>query len=399
MTGETRKAVMIGCLVSLLVLALHLTLTSASLAGLIQPGDVTPAGAIVLHDLGMDPATKMGTGHDAQYSYMMARSPFDRDLLAETLERPLYRLQRPMLAALAWILHPVGGGPGLALALIGVVFASSAGAALATASLARRVGAPVWVAGVVPLLPGAWWSMRLTLADGLASALLVAALSASLAGRHRRAVFTGIAAVLAKEVVILAFFGLWLWRRDRGRAMLLAIPTAVASGWALALRIWMGRIDGNARELALPFQGIAEAIPWWWNDAEPLAALSVFATLTLAVAAFAWRRAHPLTWAGLAQIPLLVTLDVVVLSHDHNATRSVLPMLIPLGLALATPRDRADQWRSQMSALPAALRLGGRRDSTSDGRSEQRGDEAAGVAAGFQRHLLRRALRHDRATT
>jgi hypothetical protein len=195
-------------------------------------------------------------------------------------------------------LHPAGAGPGLAAALVATVVASAVFAAVATAHLAIRVGAPAWFGGLIPLVPGVWWSVRLTLADALALALMLAALSASLAGRHRRAVIAAVAAVLAKEVVVLAFAGLWLWRRDRGRSAVVLAPLALGLAWAIALRMWMGRLDGNARELTLPFAGILEASSLWITYVEPLAPLSVIGTLILAVTACVYRRWNWPTRAG-----------------------------------------------------------------------------------------------------
>src|ERR671919_468424 len=49
----------------------------------------------------------------------IARDPMHLHDVADHLDRPRYRLQRPLYPLLAWLLHPGGGGMGLVLAMFG----------------------------------------------------------------------------------------------------------------------------------------------------------------------------------------------------------------------------------------------------------------------------------------
>ena len=61
-------------------------------------------------------------GLDGQLYYAGARNPFDPHRAAQSLDRPRYRLQHPLLSWLGWGLHPTGGADswGWALFLAGV---------------------------------------------------------------------------------------------------------------------------------------------------------------------------------------------------------------------------------------------------------------------------------------
>lgn len=99
--------------------------------------------SLVAHDAA-DADLAPNRGHDGQQFYAIARAPMHLDDAAEHLDRPRYRLQRPLFPVLAWALHPSGGGTGLVWALIavgvaGVLLSGLGAGALSTALGGRRL--------------------------------------------------------------------------------------------------------------------------------------------------------------------------------------------------------------------------------------------------------------------
>src|SRR3954453_2980796 len=78
----------------------------------IQPGAKGPS-AQAFHEDFPNPVLPDSRGLDGQQFYALARNPFHLSEVAPLLDRPRYRLQRPLLSWLAWALHPTGGGEGL----------------------------------------------------------------------------------------------------------------------------------------------------------------------------------------------------------------------------------------------------------------------------------------------
>jgi hypothetical protein len=322
---------------------------------LLRVGAQSSSASIIADDFDADPELLPETlGHDGQHFYMFARSPLDRDLLAATIDRPTYRLQRPLLPALTWPL-PLAPGPQLGAALLIATLAGALGASLGVAALAAHFRAPMWIAGLVPVIPGVWFSIRLVVADGLALALVAAALAASLRGRPRLAVLAAIAAVLAKEVTVLAFVGLWLWRRDRPRAALALVPAAVAGTWFVMLRLWLPASESDIKEFAVPFSGMINALPVWIGERQFGAAFTVIGSMVLVAIVVSRRRQHPLTYVAAAHLPLLASLDAVVLEQMVNAARATLPIVVFGAVALATPPDRRRLDEDSMTRRPRPM--------------------------------------------
>jgi hypothetical protein len=335
--AQSLRPIVIGFLLGLVALLLSVSWTGgALLANILQPGNELLSGRIAARDLGIDPIG--GLGHDGQQNYLIARSPTDADLLVDGLDRPLYRIQRPMLPAFAWLLHPTGGGPGLAAAFLVVGLLAWIGGGLAMRSVATSLGAPGWLGGLFPVLPGAWIACRITVSDGLMMALVLAALAASLKQRHRTACLAAIGAVLAKEAAVLIFVGLWLWRRDRARTALVVVPLGVSAAWAGIARLHVGGADPELREFAPPMLGYVRATAAWMQGEHLFALLCTVVSAMLVIAVLLRRRRHPLRWAVLLQVPMLVTLDRAVIGLDLNAPRALLPCMALGALALATPR-------------------------------------------------------------
>lgn len=164
-----------GTAVAAMLALANLAGTREDLGDLVDARPGTPAAPLLERELGAH-AVRPGGGHDGAYFYAVARDPFDLKTAAAYIDAPRYRLQRIAYPLLAWVLHPTGGGPGLVWAMFAVgvlaVFAGGVG----TGALSASFGGPAWPAVAFGLMPGTVLSLRISVADPLALALVVWAL-------------------------------------------------------------------------------------------------------------------------------------------------------------------------------------------------------------------------------
>ena len=90
---------------------LHVAQSSANPLDFIQPGAAGPSALVIRADFPND-ELPAGLGLDGQQYYAVARDPLHVRDDAAYLDRPRYRMQRPVFPLLAWALHPSGGGTG-----------------------------------------------------------------------------------------------------------------------------------------------------------------------------------------------------------------------------------------------------------------------------------------------
>jgi hypothetical protein len=367
-------------LMTLLVL-FQVASSSANPLDFVQPGAQGPSAAVVQADFPDTPLPN-GLGLDGQQYYAVARDPLHLTQTATALDRPHYRLQRILFPLLAWSLHPSGGGTGLVAAFVVVGIVALVLGGVATGALSTALGGPAWPAVAFALLPGAYWSLRVTVADSLALALALAALALSARGRHRGAVLVAVAAVLTKESTLVVLGG-WavaaalaplavaparrasapstptrasvstrlsgrsvvgaLW--DRRQALsLAAIPAAVAIGWWAVLRIAVPSADERVDELGFPGVGIIHAATrLWWHHREWWGMASTLGALAVAVVALLVARRHPSPASRRLLGPLLASLGLLLVGN-HNVvgmnfggTRSAHALAV-LGIVLVAPR-------------------------------------------------------------
>lgn len=395
-----RAALAGTALLTLLVLT-DVARSSGNPLDLVQPGASGPSAGVVRADF---PGTDLpaGVGLDGQQYYAIARDPMHLRSVATQLDRPRYRLQRPLFPLLAWALHPQGGGVGLVLAFVVVGVGALVLGGLATGALSCSLGGPAWPAAVFALLPGAWWSLRVTVADSLALALAVAALAVAARARSwteaspgfaaRLAVLAtalGVGAVLAKESTLAVLAG---WTAGRlvavrllegagspatrvgtpapraGRSMarvsaagraevaLVAVPALVAAGWAVVLRLALPGGDERVDELDLPGVGVVRAATrlwvrhreWWGMAATLLGLVAGVAALAAVARAVAQRRAvvsslGPPAGAVAAALVLLLAGNHNVVGMNFGGTRAAYPVSVlgVVALAVVTARRPA----------------------------------------------------------
>lgn len=334
--------------------------TRAQNGWLLHVGPTHPSRALIERDFPEEPVSERGS-HDGAQFYAIALDPWHPQQQAQYLDRPRYRLQRPLFPIVSWVAHPTGGGPGLLWTMFGIGVLGIFLGGVATGALSATLRGPPLLALVFPLLPGVVLSLRITLPDALATALVLVAIVLSLRRHDRWAVAAAVAAVLTKEPTFLVLAGFGLWRRDRTALALVGIPAAVAGIWAVWLffNVPAGVDGGSLSDITLPFRGLVESVQYWATGDSPLALISVVAAVGVGVAALVRRGLrHPLGWAILVNIAWLAVLSKDVIGLERGGPRTTLPLLV-LGLvALVAPglRDAPPRRSSRELASPQTRR-------------------------------------------
>jgi len=333
------RAALLGTLLLVLLVAMDVSRNGGNNpVSLIQPGTAGPSTQVIAHDF---PSVEQpgGLGLDGQLYYSIARNPMHLEQVAHDLDAPRYRLQRPLLPWLAWALHPSGGGTGLIYALLLVGLVGVFVGALATGALSTALGGPAWLALIFPLLPGAYWSVRVSVSDALALALVLAALAFASRERHLPAIAFGVLAVLAKEPAILVLAGWALHRRTKRDLALFLVPAAVAVGWTGWLHLQLPTDPDRPTDLGLPFVGLVQAWSEQWSHGQELVGMACTTVgLALGVAALAVRRLrHPLGWAIAGQVAFMLCMGMNPTAMNFGATRMAMTVTVLAVIALFTP--------------------------------------------------------------
>jgi hypothetical protein len=273
-------------------------------------------------------------GHDGKFFFVQANDPWvlEPDVNAQVLDRPLYRSQRMLYPVLA-------GGLGL-LGPEAIVWAM-----LAVNLLAMGVGSWV-VARIADDMGGSpWWGLAFALNIGFFSEVniggagVVAAAAAFGAVlmfmRDRVAVGIGllVAAVLAREAMLIAVAGaaLWFWleRRRKTALTVAAVPGLAVVIWAayLRLRIGEGHVTAEVEEIGWPFVGFAEAFASWLDDPLDLLVGLAMMTLFLLFTRRVLLSRHVVGWAFLGFVALGVVFTEQVWRSYFDITRAVAPII------------------------------------------------------------------------
>lgn len=362
-----RKLVTIAFLTALLAGALTLIELSSTRdvnGWLIHTGPEGPAAALLKQDFPDDPQFK-NAEHDGPMFYAIAKYPTDLDTASQYLDQPRYRLQRPVYSWVSRVLFPPGEGAGLVWAMFATGVIGTFIGALALGAMGWMLGGNPLIALVVGLMPGTLMSLRISAADCLALGLMLAAVAVSMRGHALAAVLIAVVAVLTKEYALVSLFGFALWRRDRKGIALVAVPFAIAAAWALFLIKRVPSGLGQPDAITVPFKGLYDAVHVWFDGGSPLSLM--FVPIAIVVAILGTVRAglrHPVTFAVLGNLALLVVWNVTVVGLDRNATRTIMPLLALGAVQLQTARSsrnakflkrRIDPRRTpKPSALPTA---------------------------------------------
>jgi hypothetical protein len=336
---EILRYAVVGGLLLLLVVWLDIEgRGNGNPVSLLDPGETGPSVAVVEADFPELTRLPGGTGHDGQQFYAIARDPFPIDRSAPHLDRPQYRLQRPLFPVLGWALHPQGGGVGLLLALLAVNVVGVVIGGVALGHLVHKGGGPPWAALLFAFLPGTFMSVRITTADALALALALAALATL---DHRRwwlpAAFA-VAAALTREPTLMVLGAVVLARRDRRSVVMVASAAAAALAWAAYVRATVPATGDQVIEFVAPLSGWFAAAGDWVDGEDRIALATCLVTLVAAIAALVRRPRGVWSIPILVQLAFLSVLGKSVIGLDSNATRTTMPVLA-LSLIALLQRD------------------------------------------------------------
>jgi hypothetical protein len=213
-------------------------------------------------------------GYDGQFYYRLALAPFatDTHIGGVVFDHPAWRMQRILLPVLARMLA-LGQPVAIPWALLGVNLAAVFAIAWLASALARRCSLPAVFPAAIAFWPGWQIALEHDTTEIVATALLLAAVTAYL--RERVAVYAVLlaSASLARETAILAGAGILLvegWRllhgprpRRWGRAVcaLLALLPFLVWRQIVAAR-WQGaaQAHGIAHNAGWPLLGWVQAI-------------------------------------------------------------------------------------------------------------------------------------------
>jgi hypothetical protein len=317
---------------------LHVAQSSSNPLDFIQPGADGPSVAVIRADF-PDDELPAGVGLDGQQYYAVARDPLHIRDNADHLDRPRYRMQRPVYPMLAWALHPMGGGTGLIVAFVIVGIAALFVGCLATGALSAALRGPPWAAALFAATPGAFWSLRVSVADTLALALAISALAFASRNHSRRAIACAVLAVLTKEVALLLLVGWLLANRSRRSTMMAGSAFAAMAAWALVLRIVLPADRAGVNEFGAPFVGLVRAASRHWIDHQELwGCASAVSALALAAIALGWHRLrHPLSGVVVVLVAFASIMNSNVIGLNFGATRSMMGLFVVAALCLVTP--------------------------------------------------------------
>ena len=327
----------VGTLLMTLGVLIDLEVKGGHVVGLIQPGAEGPSAEVFAEDF---PGLELprGLGHDGQQFYVIARAPMHPDEVSEQLDRPRYRYQRPLFPVLGWMLHPSGGGTGLVVALFVVGVAALLAAGIGAGALSAALGDGTWPALLVPLLPGSFAALRLTLADTLALGLVLLALSFAERRRAGPAAVCAVLAILAKESILVLLVGHAVFRRTRSSVLAAGAGTAAAALWWMVVRLAVDAHSAQVLEFTWPFGGVVRSLDDWLVGEDWIAGLAVVGGFALAFFALARRGTrHPLFGALAAATAFSVFLGPDVLGLDFNGPRTLGPVIVLAILTMGTP--------------------------------------------------------------
>lgn len=330
-----------GTLLALAYLLLDVWSSGHGILRPIRAGSRGPGAALIARDFPQVTAPDE-VGLDGQQFYAIARDPFRPETVAESLDRPQYRYQRPLYPALAWLLHPSGGGAGLVVAFVVVSLLALFLGGVAMGALAKILRGPPWLALLFPVLPGAVWSLTSSVADALAVSLCLVTIVATLRDRPGLATLAAVAAVLTRETAILVPLALFLARRHKSYAALVVLPGLALGAWLVLVRVFVPSGGLPSERLVLPLTGLVDAVRERWLLGDELIGMaSTVAALALAVFVLVRKRGAPeLRWVIGVQLAFLSVCSGAVLGDDFGGTRSTLLLLaVSVGVLLADTRE------------------------------------------------------------
>ena len=309
--------------------------TTGDISGLIRFGEGPGSVEIVAHAedvLGRDVAKVPKEGHDGKFFFVQALDPLylSPDTHAVHLDRPVYRAQRmlfPLIAGVGGLLPAEATMWSMALVNITALALGTIG----TARLAQRFGGTPWLGLAFTLNPGMMFELDLSGAGVIAFACAIWGTLALIEQRHRQAIAWFIAAVLAREVMLLYLAGVCchqLWTNRRIPWLLGAIPFSTVVAWGLYLRLRLDAGTGvdEVQEFGIPFGGILDAYPNWIDEPANFAMIAGLLIVMPLLIVRAVQRPNPLAWGALGFVVLAVLMTRQVWWNGYDMTRAIAPV-------------------------------------------------------------------------
>jgi len=344
--------VAVALLVGLLLFASSLFGFDGDLTAMLKFGSDDPAAALTAHVeavLDRSVATTGKQGHDGRFFFLQALDPLylSPDEHAVYLDRPRYRAQRmlyPLVAGVGGLVSPEA----VLWSMAFINVAALALGTLGTARLAQRLGGSAWLGLAFTLNPGIIFEFDISGAGIVAFACAVWGTLAIIDARTRSAIVWFVAAVLAREVMLLYLAGVCCHRLFVTRR----IPWALGAIPALSVFAWMGyvRLRLNStrevteiQEFGPPFGGMLDAFDNWLNDPIDLAIIVGLIAMMPLLVLRAVQRPNPLAWGALGFVPLAILMTSQVWFNFFDISRAITPIMTAYVLtAFTAPRRRRD---------------------------------------------------------
>jgi hypothetical protein len=170
--------------------------------------------------------------------------------------------------------------------------------------------------------------LDLCVPDALGLAFALGAILLDRRGRPLLAIAAGVAAVLAKEPTFLVLAGYALWRGGRHGARFAGVPAAAGAAWWVWLAVSLPQKRLLLHEFD-PGRGLVRSINYWVTRGHVTTTIGFVACIALA--ALALRRGglrQPFGWAIAIQLAFIAMMSRAPLVEDHDATRTLLPLLV-----------------------------------------------------------------------
>jgi hypothetical protein len=338
----------VGCMLAILFIRIGAN-SLGSWAGLLRVGVTNPMFAQINRDLGPF-TTSEPLGHDGQLYYLIARDPLGlhgtpQALAAFEENGPRYRYRRILFPLLAGGFGYFGAHTTLAGMIVLAIAGMGLGAA-ALADLAFQWHLTPRVVLIALMNPGALISLWLLVADPLAMGLALVAIALAFRRQTVWALVACTLAALTKETYLLVAWSLsgWLWRQHRSRigAAFAILPTLAVALWSAWLLARMPPGEAVVRNLGIPLQGIAAAIPIWItherNPVEIVLAVSACLMVIVSVTCVTRSRLPAIRWLVTPWIVLAMIATVRVWGPPNNAART-LAVLWPFSVFLVASRQ------------------------------------------------------------
>ena len=282
--------------------------------------------------LGREVFERTGHGHDGKFFFLQALDPLylAPEEHAVLLDRPVYRGQRmlyPLIAGAAGLIPDRALPWTLVLTNVFAVGVGTAGAA----RLAIRHGRSPWWGLAFALNVGLLAEYLISGAGVVSFAAVIWAIAMLRENKIGPAAAWLVAAVLAREVMLLAVGGvalLWWLRRRRIPWLLVSAPASAVALWGAYLRIRLDEGSGvsEVQEIGWPFGGVIGSVSHWAQSPLDMAVGAVVILLSVAMVMQAIRRPSFVSWAGLGFVVLGPLLTAQVWTRYFDISRALAPL-------------------------------------------------------------------------